>query len=420
MTQSLPNVGCAALFGLCALIANDAAAFQVTPYGSGVNPPGSLVLTSGVPMVGETFTVGVSNTATAGAPASLAFLSLATAPDPSFPAGTVLPGFGLAFPGAPGELLISLAAPNPFATLGPVAWAGGSAEPASFSLAVPLVPSLSGLSIYLQGSLLQPVGIPSLGVTNGLRVTLSAPSFPGLVPIQPGTFQMGSNAAGGAPYFNNANQQPVHQVTISKPFWMGRYEVTQAEYQAVMGANPSSFVGANLPVHRTTWFDAVVYCAALTSEQAAQGKIPPGYQYRLPTEAEWEYACRAGTTTEFHYGPSLLCNQARFGYSYHSSPPAHCVNPSGPFPVGSYAPNAFGLYDMHGNVREWCMDSYSGYTASAKTDPYVSGGPYRVIRGGGWGSFSVSCRSALRGFNDPGSIGGNYGFRVVLAPVLVP
>jgi hypothetical protein len=192
----------------------DAIAFQVTPYGSGINPPGSLVVTSGLPVLGESFSVGVSNTASATAPASLAFLSLATAPDPAFPAGTVLPGFGLAFPGAPGEVLLSLAAPDPFADLGSHRLGGGAAEPASFDLAVPLVPALSGLTIYLQGLLSPTVGVPSLGLTNGLAVTLSEPSFPGLVPIQPGTFQMGSDAAFGAPYFGS--QRPASPSTKSR------------------------------------------------------------------------------------------------------------------------------------------------------------------------------------------------------------
>ncbi|QDU68507.1 formylglycine-generating enzyme family protein [Engelhardtia mirabilis] len=423
MTRPFPALGRAAAFGFvsCALATTQAAAFQVMPYGAGLNPPGSLVVTSGLPVVGESFSVGVSNTASASAPASIAFLSLATAPDPAFPAGTVLPGFGLAFPGALGEVLLSLAAPDPFTTLGPVAWDGGAAAPASFDLAVPLDPALSGLTIYLQGSLLQSVGFPSLGLTNGLAVTLSEPSFSGLVPIPAGTFQMGSNAAGGAPYYGSSTEQPVHQVTISQPYWMGRYEVTQAEYQGLMGTNPSGYLGADKPVETVIWFNAVAYCDALNAQQTALGKVPAGYQYRLPTEAEWEYGCRAGTTTEFHYGPALFCNQARFSYSDHSSPPASCQNPLGTVPVGSYAPNAWGLYDMHGNVWEWCMDGFSSYTASAKTDPYVSGGLYRVLRGGSWAFNSTYCRSADRYYVDPGLVHNNYyGFRVVLAPVLVP
>jgi formylglycine-generating enzyme required for sulfatase activity len=132
---------------------------------------------------------------------------------------------------------------------------------------------------------------------------------------------------------------------------------------------------------------------------------------------EHKYACRAGTTTEFHYGPDLFCPDAQFYASY--SPNARC-NFLGTAPVGSHAPNAFGLYDMHGNVYEWCLDSISNLSSAAVTDPFTTGGPYRVIRGGSWYSLSIYCRSAFRDDNVPGN--GNYGigFRVVLAPVLVP
>jgi formylglycine-generating enzyme required for sulfatase activity len=241
--------------------------------------------------------------------------------------------------------------------------------------------------------------------------------IPTLKPISAGTFQMGSNAAAGAPYYGESSTQPVHQVTISYNFWMGEKEVTQAQYQALMGTNPSYFPGANNPVETVTWNDAVTYCAALTTQQAALGNVPAGYQYRLPTAAEWEYACRAGTTTEFNTGAALFCNDAKFDFSLHSN--SSC-NSSSTVPVGSYAPNAWGLYDMHGNVWEWCLDSYAPYTAGAVTDPFVTGGPTRVIRGGSWGNFSYACRSAIRGIYNPGLAYAYYGFRVVLAPVLVP
>jgi len=240
----------------------------------------------------------------------------------------------------------------------------------------------------------------------------------GMVAIQPGTFQMGSSAAGGAPYYGNSSTQPVHQVTISYTFWMGEKEVTQAQYAALMGLNPSYFGGnPNFPVERVSWCEARDYCTALTTQQASLGNVPAGYQYRLPTEAEWEYACRAGTTTEFNTGAALFCNDAKFSYSFHSN--SSC-NSSSPAPVGSYASNAWGLYDMHGNVWEWCLDSYSSYTAGAATNPFVRTGPfpYRIIRGGSWADDSSFCRSANRYGLLPGDTDSICGFRVVLAPVL--
>ena len=172
---------CAALLALAPTAAP--AALQVTPYGFGVNPPGSLLWTSGQPVVGESFTVGVSNTATKAAPPSLAFLSIASAPDPAFPSGTVLAGLGLAGhglagQGAPGELLLSLVPSHLLATLGPVAWAGGVAEPANFPLAVPSVPTLAGWTLYLQGALLALSPEPTLGVSNGLSVVLATAKAP--------------------------------------------------------------------------------------------------------------------------------------------------------------------------------------------------------------------------------------------------
>jgi len=261
---------------------------------------------------------------------------------------------------------------------------------------------------------------PAVKANNlGFRVVLGpilnwvGSAGPAVVAIQPGTFQMGSNAAGGAPYIWGASTQPVHSVTLSYPFWMGVTEVTEAQYQALMGGGG----GGNLPVWFISWFAARDYCAVLTAEQTASGNIPAGYEYRLPTEAEWEYACRAGTTTEFNTGTGLFCSEAKFSYSYHSN---STCNSGGRAPVGSYFPNNWGLYDMHGNVWEWCLDSVANYPSGAVTDPFVTGGPDRVIRGGGWDFDSNGCRSAYRDYLDPGNTNFNFGFRVVLAPVLVP
>ncbi|MEQ1634068.1 MAG: formylglycine-generating enzyme family protein [Planctomycetota bacterium] len=246
-----------------------------------------------------------------------------------------------------------------------------------------------------------------------------------LVRIPAGTFQMGSPVAplGQPPYYNSSREQPVHAVTITLPFWMGKYEVTQVEYQAVMGTNPSFFVGPQLPVEQVSWNNAMAYCAALTAAEAAAGRVPGGYQYRLPTEAEWEYCYRAGTTTEYWFGPTIACGQAHFSYSYHSNSFCGGSGQSSTANVGSYPANPWGLHDVAGNVWEWCLDSWDGsanYPASAVSDPYVSSGPDRVLRGGSWNYISSSCRAAFRVYGSPGVAFRNFGFRVVLAPVLVP
>ncbi len=254
------------------------------------------------------------------------------------------------------------------------------------------------------------------GVAVGRMTTCGA--IPGMVCIPAGSFSMGSNAASGLPYNGSTSTQPVHSVTISQSFWMSETEITQAQYQAMMGSNPSYFSGANLPVEQVTWHNARAYCAALTAQEQAAGNVPAGMEYRLPTEAEWEYACRAGTVTEFNVGSALFCGQAKFWYSYHSN--GSC-NSSSPVNVGSYAANAFGLYDMHGNVWEWCLDSYAGYSGASQTDPFVTGGSGRVVRGGSWwDSFSGGCRSAFRYNRSPGNSYFGVGFRAVLAPVPVP
>jgi formylglycine-generating enzyme required for sulfatase activity len=246
-------------------------------------------------------------------------------------------------------------------------------------------------------------------ISLGFRVVLARPKLDpalNMVAISPGTFMMGSMAG-------LLQEQPVHQVTLTRPFWMGKHEVTQAQYQAVVGSNPSYFVLGSLapsrPVEQVTWLDAVAYCQALTALEQAAGRVPPGYQYRLPTEAEWEYCCRAGTTTEWNTGTSLSMTQANFNIALGQTAV-----------VGSYAPNAFGLHDMHGNVLEWCLDTYALYAPGSVTDPLVTGGLNRVIRGGSWNNIDFYCRSATRHLSSPGFTLNSIGFRVVLAPTLVP
>ena len=251
--------------------------------------------------------------------------------------------------------------------------------------------------------------------------------IPNMVWIPCGAFTMGS--ADSEPGRWN-DEGPQTRVTFSRGFWVGKYEVTQAEYLTVVGSNPSFFKGGfygtdlNRPVEQVSWSDAVAYCAALTTRERSAGRLPAGYAYRLPREAEWEYACRAGTTTPFHNGPELRSGMANFQgyYEYLVGDPNH-YNPSGislgrTTTVGSYAPNAWGLHDMLGNVREWCQDWYGNYPGGSVTDPPgPAGGGRRVVRGGSWGDMAGDCRSARREADDAPDRHSEGGFRVVLAPV---
>jgi formylglycine-generating enzyme required for sulfatase activity len=229
-----------------------------------------------------------------------------------------------------------------------------------------------------------------------------------LVWICPGTFTMGSpeNEPGRLP-----GEGPQTTVTISQGFFMGKYEVTQAEYEAVMGENPSTFKGdPSRPVERVSWSKATDYCSQLTSRQRAAGCLPPNYEYRLPTDAQWEYACRAGTTTRFSFGDLDAALDA-YGWYVQNSTSSH--------PVGQRAPNPWALYDMHGNVTEWCADWYaSSLPGGSVTDPQgPATGSGRVVRGGGWGLPGNFCRSACRSWHDPNGPDSLIGFRVVLVAV---
>jgi formylglycine-generating enzyme required for sulfatase activity len=211
------------------------------------------------------------------------------------------------------------------------------------------------------------------------------------------------------------NEGPQHKVKITKPFYMGVYEVKQSEYEKVMVKNPSTFKdGPDHPVEQVIWDEAVDFCKKL-SELPDEKKA--GRVYRLPTEAEWEYACRAGTTTVFHYGNSLSSTQANFNGDapYGGAEKGPRIGKT--TKCGSYQPpNAWGLYDMHGNVWEWCLDGPRTYVKSdqAVIDPKgdLAGGS-RVRRGGSWGFEAWFCRSALRGPRSPSTRYDDFGFRVV-------
>jgi formylglycine-generating enzyme required for sulfatase activity len=221
------------------------------------------------------------------------------------------------------------------------------------------------------------------------------------------------------------DEGPQHEVRITRPFYLGVYAVTQAEYQKVTGKNPSWFCKddfgkdkvkgldtGRFPVESVSWHDARKFCDGL-SKWAQEKKA--GRVYRLPSEAEWEYACHAGTKTPFHFGKSASSTQANF---YGGSPYGGAAR--GPYlgrtcKVGSYKPNAWGLFDMHGNVWEWCADWYGKdyYRDSPKTDPRgPSRGAGRVLRGGCWGLPGRGCRAARRGGREPGDRDSAVGFRV--------
>jgi len=233
-----------------------------------------------------------------------------------------------------------------------------------------------------------------------------------------GEFTMGSSmaerraavAAGGKMELNEGEAQ--HKVTLTKGFWLGKYEVTQRQWQSVMGSNPSKLnkAGLDAPVEKVSWNDCQKFLKKLTA--------PASHEYRLPTEAEWEYACRAGTATAFHYGDDLDSSQANFNGKHPFGNGRKGEYRKTTVKVGSFRPNAWGLYDMHGNVFEWCQDRKGAYPPGAVTDPAGKGaGSFRVYRGGSWGCRARFCRSAFRyGFFPSFSLN-RFGFRVALAPV---
>ena len=212
------------------------------------------------------------------------------------------------------------------------------------------------------------------------------------------------------------HEQP-HWVTISKPFYIGKYEVTQGQYEAIMGINPSTDKDARKPVESVSWGDARLFCEKLNEKYATI--LPAGYKFDLPTEAQWEFACRAGTDTHLNNGQNItnlltsngFCSRLdKVGWFVaNSSDTIHIV--------GQKKPNSWDIYDMHGNVAEWCRDWYSEYPVSELVDPYVDAVgriPWRVQRGGGFFSNAWECSSSARGFGSLTTANPFVGFRVVL------
>ncbi|MDR2717656.1 MAG: formylglycine-generating enzyme family protein [Treponema sp.] len=264
--------------------------------------------------------------------------------------------------------------------------------------------------------------------------------IPEMVLVKGGTFTMGSLVEETNSFHD---ERPQHEVTLTN-FYISKYQVTQKEWKEVMEDNPSNFIGDQLPVEKVSWYDALIFCNKLSIKR----KLNPAYRiegstdpsvwgaapvfpavdeawdaveivkgangYRLPTEAQWEYACRAGSITPFNAGENVTTDQANYDgrHPYKNNPEG--IYREKTVEVGSFKPNAWGLYDMHGNVWEWCWDWHGNYTADAQKDPQgVDIGAYRVARGGSWNNTARILRSAARGSSAPAFRDGIIGLRIV-------
>ena len=240
-----------------------------------------------------------------------------------------------------------------------------------------------------------PTPSPTPSSASSQTFTVNGVSFK-MIRVEGGTFTMGATSEQGSDAYND--EKPTHRVTLST-YYMGETEVTQALWQAVMGSNPSNFQGANRPVEKVTWDDCKTFISKLNSLT--------GKNFRLPTEAEWEYAARGGNRSNgYKYsGSNALGNVA--WYDDNSGGETH--------PVKTKSPNELGLYDMSGNVREWCQDRYGTYESGAQTNPMgPSSGSLRVCRGGGWSNDAGGCRVSYRSYNAPGDRLSDLGLRLAL------
>jgi formylglycine-generating enzyme required for sulfatase activity len=237
-----------------------------------------------------------------------------------------------------------------------------------------------------------------------------------MVYLHPDTFMLGSppSEPGRA-----ADEGPLTRVTLAAGFWLGRYEVTRQQWIAVMGPldqHESVAIDPETPVSLVTGDDAVAFCRKLTAGERAAGRLPAGLAYALPSEAQWEYACRAGTSTPFHTGNRLGTSLANIDGSqpYGGAPEEEMAD--GPIPVGNYPPNAWGFFDMHGNVWEWTASAYSKRLPGGAVNddlPLARGGEH-VLRGGSWRESAAGCRSAVRLAASANVSVDSYGFRLAL------
>jgi formylglycine-generating enzyme required for sulfatase activity len=345
----------------------------------------------------------------------------------------------LKFPLSLGSLLILISLTRAFAQSSPglaIAVSGSNASltitadigsPVTIQYATTVQPGATWFTLANStllsnpSSVVDPIG--TISDTRFYRAVIAVPT--NMVWVPAGTFVMGSpvSEAGRGP--NNETQ---HTVTLTKGFFMGAYPVTQGNYLSVMNNNPSYYstnhgftLDPSRPVEQVKWTDATNYCGLFTLQERAAGRIFTNWVYRLPTESEWEYACRAGTATQFYYGTNLLSGMANFDGRYEYLGTGTVFNVTGVFlnrtvPVGGYQPNARGLYDLAGNVWEWCQDWYTNYPAGAVIDPQgPPAGTQRVFRGGSLNATGAACRSASRDKTDPSTAVNTIGFRVVLA-----
>jgi formylglycine-generating enzyme required for sulfatase activity len=281
-----------------------------------------------------------------------------------------------------------------------------------FSLAV----VLAGLAALLIAPRLRPeAGVNLLAKDEPPKLITNSIGMK-LVLVPAGDFLMGSPDSDKEA---QDDEKPQHRVRITRPFYLGAHEVTQGQYRAVTGASPSIFYGSDdLPVERVSWEDAIAFCNKLSEQMGLKpyyhsgARTPSGGDgYRLPTEAEWEYACRAGSATRYHFGDDAANLGAYDWYGDNSGHKTH--------PVGQKRPNAWGLYDMHGNVWEWCWDGFGRdfYARSPDADPT---GPSQAVdrasRGGSWEDDLRICRSAVRYGSAPGNQRHDLGFRVARVP----
>ena len=271
-------------------------------------------------------------------------------------------------------------------------------------------------------------GYSALGFRLSLRQTkveqpkVPTPGQPWTVPTvdldmlwcKPGTFLMGSpeNEVG------RKDDETQHEVTLTKGFYLGKYEVTQAQWKQIMKTSPSNSSGDDRPVEQVNWNEVSSFCQLLTLLERKAGRLPDGWEYALPTEAQWEYACRAGTTTVFACGDSLSSKQANCKGTEPYGGAVTGPNLQQTTDVGFYAANPWGFFDLHGNVWEWCSDWMGKYPTGTLTDPMgPASGSSRVERGGDASRAGTYSRSARRNSNAPRNRSSVLGFRLCLQQV---